>query len=220
MSVEGGLLSGAIEDAQGRLNLNAILTEPQPLGRLFDRLGLSPELLAALGDAADTDSETRFPGGAEDQYYLAAEPPRRAANGALVVKEDLLSIRGFDAFVLKRLQDSVVVLPAGSGQANINTASDEVLMAVIPGLAPAQAAALRRDVEQTPVRVVSDVIERLRKVGWSGEGAPPLGVSSRYFFVRGEVRWGEASARMRVAVERMGAGTAPRILWKKMEVLE
>jgi general secretion pathway protein K len=219
MSVEGGLLSGSIEELQGRLNLNALTTDPRPLENLWAQLGLPAEQMAALADYIDGDSEPKHPGGAEDQYYLGIARPYRAANTALTTLDDLRAVRGFDAATVERLREHVAAYPPGP-KLNVNTAPVSVLMAVLPGLARGQAEALRRSLGQSPVRDAAGLAEVLREVGWEGAAVPALGFDSRYFLVRGEVRWGEVSVRMRVAVERPGPGAVPRVMWKQMEADE
>lgn len=64
-------------------------------------LGLenTPELIAALLDWLDEDSETRA-SGAEDDYYINLEPGYYAKNGPLDTVEELLLVKGWTAAVL------------------------------------------------------------------------------------------------------------------------
>jgi general secretion pathway protein K len=222
MNVEGGLIHGSVEDLQGRLNLNAVLTDRAPLEAFWAAQGWSREQLDALADYIDADSDTRFPGGAEDQYYLGMARPARAANEPLVTLEDLLAVRGFGPEAVARLGAVAAIIAAYPATAplNVNVASSEALMATIPGLDRAQADRLRRLVDLEPLRSAGDLEAALRDGGWRGGVLPTLAFTSRYFLIRGEVRWGEASVRMQVAVERMGAGAVPRILWKRLEAGE
>ena len=223
MSVEGGVLGGRIEDVQGRLNLNDLLSvntsvagPPAALARLWETLGLEASLLVSLADWLDADSEVRATGGAEDSYYLALAQPYRAANAFLFSLDELLLIRGFDAKVIDRLRPFVAVLPQGT-PLNVNTAQSEVLAAAIPGLTAQQALALRRSGDREAFQSVSDFVARLQDQGWQTAPLPPFGVASRYFVVRGEVRWGEVSIRMFIGVERQGGGNSPRIVWKSLQ---
>ena len=221
MNVEGGWLAGSIEDLQGKINLNAVLTDAGPMNRWMTSQGLTKEaveFIPALLDALDTDSEPRFPGGAEDQYYLALPTSSRAINGPLALLDDVRAIRGGGAELLRSIRRDVTVWPS-AGAVNVNLASAGVLHAVVPTLSVGAATALRRDLDATPVRNMSELPERLQRVGWNGGDLSALGVSSRYFLIRGEVRWGEASVRMRVAVERQGGNQPPRILWRMPEPL-
>ena len=99
IAVEGGFVNGRIEELQGRFNVNNLIvdagepSEPEVavdaeqlayFRRLLDVLGLEPALAPALLDWIDADINSTFPDGAEDDAYLLAEPPYRAANRILV----------------------------------------------------------------------------------------------------------------------------------------
>lgn len=68
---------------------------------LFMDLGIdnTEELLAAVLDWRDEDSETRE-GGAENDYYQTLEPPYNAKNGPFDSVEELLLVKGFSAALL------------------------------------------------------------------------------------------------------------------------
>lgn len=228
MSVEGGVLGGQIEDLQGKLNLNDLATAgTDPLkiptspvaaiARLWQQLDLDMKLLDALIDWQDADSDMRFPGGAEDQYYLALADPYRAANGPLSSLEELLRIRNFNTEIVERLRPHVTVLPAGTSL-NVNTASAEVLSASIPGLALEDAVALRRSGDRKHFKSKTDFNDRLQELTMNTNPAPShVDVRSSHFTVHGEVRWGEVSVRMMVGVKRQGNGASPSIEWKSLQ---
>lgn len=132
---EGGVISIAIEDQDGRLDLNrlvdAIGESPNPvyrdrLLRLLEDLGVGEKeaLVEALFDWLD-HNDAREANGAESAYYQTLSPPYRAKNGALESVDELLLIKGFTPEVLAVLAPYVTV--TGSGQLNLNTASLEVL---------------------------------------------------------------------------------------------
>lgn len=216
MSVEGGVLQGAIEDMQGRVDLNAAGYDGRALGGLWSALDLPPASLEALADWIDADDEARLAGGAEDPYYLGMARPQRAANTRLAAVDELVAVRGFDRGLAARLAPHVAALPA-SAPLNVNTASAETLQAIAPGLGRERALQLRRSGDATPFESVADFAGRLRGLGWEGSGVPPLAVASRWFMVHGEVRWGEAGVRMQAVVERTGGGAMPRLVWKRSE---
>jgi general secretion pathway protein K len=219
MTVEGGLLSGRIEDLQGRLNLNRLITTEgrAPLEKLWRHLGLADDLLAALVDWLDAESDTTYPGGAEDQYYLALAQPYRAANKPLSSLDELLLVRGFNADVVERLRPYVAVMP-GTRPLNVNTAPVEVLLAAIPGLTLEQAVALRRAGDREPFADKEEFKRRLVELGWDAAAVlPPYGVKSWNFVVQGEVRWGEVRIGMTVGLERQEGGGSPHIVWKSLQ---
>jgi len=140
LPVEGGTIKVSIEDAQSRFNLNSIGgTDPtsqanlQVLQRLLEGLQLDPQLANAVADWIDPNSEARA-GGAEDIDYLNLNPPYRAANRPMASVDELRLIRGFDAKTVAALLPYVTVLPATSNNINVNTASPELLAALVQGL--------------------------------------------------------------------------------------
>ena len=62
----------------------------------LERLGMTPEQVAALLDWMDADDFVRT-GGAEDGYYLAQAAPHRCKNAPLELLDELLLIKGFDS---------------------------------------------------------------------------------------------------------------------------
>ena len=59
---------------------------------LLNTLDIDAGIVQAILDWADTDSETRFPNGAEDDYYLGLSQPYRTGNRPLTSVRELLLI--------------------------------------------------------------------------------------------------------------------------------
>ena len=90
----------------------------------------APEaLLAALRDWLDEDSDTRYPDGGEDDFYLRLNPPYRTANAGLGRIEELLLVRGFTRREFERIAGDVVALP-GPAPLNVNTATPGALVSL------------------------------------------------------------------------------------------
>src|SRR5207253_5618250 len=85
-------------------------------------------LADAIEDWTDTDDDPR-PHGAERDWYRARTPPCIPRNGPFTSPAELALVRGIDAAVLARLLPYVTV--AGEHAVNPNTASREVLLAVL-----------------------------------------------------------------------------------------
>ena len=116
-----------VEDEARRLDLDAPeLADAVP--RLLVLLGLDPGLADTLADWADADDAPR-PRGAEREWYLAQTPPLVPRNAPFASVGELALVRGIDAAVLTRLRPFVTV--AGEHAVNPNTASREVLLAVV-----------------------------------------------------------------------------------------
>jgi len=137
IAVEGGFVRGSITDLQGRFNVNNLVNEAgQPVEsqrayfkRLLAVLKLDETLEPALLDWIDADIDATFPDGAEDDTYLLAEPPYRAANRPLVSTSELRLVKGFTPEVIALLEPHITALPELT-LININTATVEVLEAL------------------------------------------------------------------------------------------
>lgn len=217
-AAEGGELEGAIEDMQGRWNLNNLLgngtVDAQALAvyrRLLAILSLDPALAEVLADWLDADEDARA-GGAESAYYLAQPTPYRAANAALDRLESLRRLRGYDEAVIARLEPFVSVLP-GRREVNVNSAPAEVLAAIQPGLSLAAARQLVVSRTSAWFRDEADYRARLPQENLA-PGVTAVAVGSRCFTIRAVARYGLAEARLEALAER-GVGKAlPQILWQ------
>jgi general secretion pathway protein K len=122
-----GWLEVRVEDEARRLDLGA----PElaaALPRLLALVGLDPGLADAIADWTDADDAPR-PRGAEREWYLARTPARLPRNGPFASVAELALVRGMDARALARLRPQVTA--AGEPAVNPNTASREVLLAVV-----------------------------------------------------------------------------------------
>jgi general secretion pathway protein K len=134
LPVDGGTITGRLEDLQGRFNLNNLVDEHgredklsrQQFERLLNVLDIDPALAGGVIDWLDPDTDMRFPNGGEDVTYLAMDPPYRTANAMLTSPSELMAITGFDKDTYARIAPYVTVLPRGT-RLNVNTASDVLL---------------------------------------------------------------------------------------------
>jgi len=218
MPVDKGELSGYIEDQQGKFNLNNLvkggkvnLAQLAHFQRLLSVLGLPTALAGALADWIDADSEPQPQDGAEDAYYLSLQPPYLAANRPLIDVAELALVRGFDDKVRARLRPFVSALPVFT-PVNVNTASPEVIAAVVDGLGLDGARALveKRARSYFPDR--TDLLNQLpRGVLVATED---ISFSSDYFIATTRVTIGEAQARGSALLAR-GITGWPAIVWRK-----
>ena len=149
LPVDGGTITGRLEDLQARFNLNNLVgadgMEDQlarsQFERLLNHLEIDPGLACAVVDWLDPDTELRFPTGGEDVVYTSQDPPYRTANSMITSTSELMAIAGFDRDTYRRLAPYVTVLPRGT-KLNVNTASDVVLASLSDNLDLATAAAL------------------------------------------------------------------------------
>jgi general secretion pathway protein K len=148
IDVEGGTISGFIQDRNGCFNLNNLVENgvgrPDDINRfkrLLAALDLSPDLADAVVDWIDTDNQVSYPGGAESDYYARLETPYAIANRPLISSSELAAVKGMTPEALAKLRPQVCALPKRT-RININTATPEVLMTLAPNMTPDIAAAI------------------------------------------------------------------------------
>jgi general secretion pathway protein K len=218
--LENGEIRGGIADAQARLNVNALgdtgaraTVAHARLERLFRQRGVAPATVDAIADWIDSDDTTR-PGGAEDGYYSAQNPPSLAANAPIARGVELADVRGVTAEALSALAPFIAALPRAT-PVNVNTAPPEVLAAIVDEANPAAISALVSNRAQKPYTTVAEFRARLPQgIRLANEEA--LAVSSDYFIVTIEARQGGTFARAR-ALLRRGSDGWPAIVWQVVE---
>jgi general secretion pathway protein K len=147
----GVVLEASLEDQSGKFNLNGVLmaapggnnggggtagrpdaaalVENKDMVNIFTALltdlKINTDYAARLVDWIDADDQPSFPGGAEDSFYLAQQPPHRALNMPLTSVSELLAM-GMDRASYDKLAPLVTALPIET-KLNICTAPGEVL---------------------------------------------------------------------------------------------
>lgn len=148
MPVDGGMINGCISDLQGRFNLNSlkaydtnkklndaltdnIASEPEVLNYLLALLEIPvyPGRVETIIDWLDADSALVGTSGAEQDDYAMLLPPRMIANEMMVEPSELASVMGYEIFEVQSLMPWITALPDIT-HININTASDELLIAL------------------------------------------------------------------------------------------
>lgn len=215
LPVEGGAISGRIEDLQGRFNLNDLLrqdsttqtlvvdaTQLDLLKRLLDNLDLSIGIAQAIADWIDPDQDLLFPDGAEDSEYLALEPAYLAANRPLHSITELRLIKGIDREAYAKLAPYVAALPLGT-PLNVNTAAAP-LRAALAKDSNNRSTTERDDVDE-PFESVDDF---LQVTGLTAADVAPerLTVASRYFLARLTVEIGDSRVQLSSVLERSTEG--------------
>ena len=221
MPAEGGEIGGSISDEQAKLNLNNLvrngqLSPPDLLvfQHLLSQLQLPSMLGATLVDWLDADSIVSADG-AEDDFYLAAKPPHRAANRELTDIDNLLHVRGFTPDIVERLRPYVTALP-GYNHVNVNTASAIVPAAVLYDFPSSEIQQIVADRDRIPYIDINDFRKRQQspELG-SLPSTERLDTRSIYFSVFVHARYGNADASANALVYR--AQSWPTIVWQKFE---
>lgn len=233
ISVEGGLVAGRIEDLQGRFNLNNLISDGKASAadvsafrRLLDVLDIDTVLVDRVVDWLDTDENVTFPNGAEDNQYLRNQVPYRTANHRMASPSELLLVDGMTMEIYDKLSPYIAALPERTA-VNVNTASPEVLMAMIDGLSRADAERLisdRGDKGYTSVeafiggKIVKPLLEaegkKLKQQAAQFRGSLPGGVlpnirfsvGSDYFLVTASSSFGRAQIAFNSILKRSAKG--------------
>lgn len=146
LPIQGGALTGRIQDLEARLNLNDLINahgqlDPiafAALQRLLQVLEIPPEIANAIADWEDPDDNVRSPGGAESGYYASLDPLYAPADGPFVSVTSLRLVKGITPKIYARLAPYLCALPVAT-PVNVNTASAPVLAAITPNITLAQA---------------------------------------------------------------------------------
>ena len=188
--VDNGELAGQINDQQAAFNLNNVFSggkqspaQVLQLRRLLQILGL-PDALA-------------------DAYVAAGRP--------LIDPAELALIPGFDAARRARLRPFVTALPRFTA-VNVNTASPEVLAAVIEGLDLDAARELVAQRGRAYFRNRADFLAQLPPGAVAGGN--DVATSSEFFQASVRVTIGAAQARGSALLQRASSGW-PVVVWRK-----
>ncbi|NTV12450.1 MAG: type II secretion system minor pseudopilin GspK [Desulfobulbaceae bacterium] len=209
--VEQGLVSGRINDLQGQLNLNnlvspeaavATLAEKR-LERLMKGCGGSTSEVSALADWLDKDGEMR-PNGAEDRVYLLRQPAYRTGNRPLVNPSELLLVAGITPEIYACLAGAITTLPETT-LLNVNTATPLALSSLSDQLPLATAEQL---VKERPPQGYKDLAAFLATPALAGTGlsSDGLALASSYFLVAGQATVGNAETRLYSVLHRSETG--------------
>ena len=221
MPVDGGVISGRVEDLQGRFNINNLVT-PQgeedeiarrQFERLLEMLELDPSLAGVAVDWLDPDSETRFPFGAEDDVYSGFDPPYRASNTVITSPSELMAMSGFELESYRLLLPYVTALPSGT-TLNVNTASDVLLASLSDDIDLSRGAAL---IEERGGADFPDI-----SASFEGDVEPEVlqridGVS-QYFLLTASVAIGTNQFTMYSVLQRDNSGIV-RAIFRSLGVL-
>ncbi len=205
-------LAGQIIDLQGRFNLVSLVINGQvskphldAARRLFTLID-APESLVDMVLARLLRSQ---PQTIDGRSVPASEPP-------LIRLTDLLTVTGFDAAVLERIEPYVAVIPTERGKppatlVNLNTAPAEVIAAMLPNL---DLAVARRFVARRERTFFKDLAEATLQIDGSPVLPPTLlSVGSSYFLLRGMVRFDRVEVASETLLVRSGGNID--IVWQQ-----
>ena len=207
-------LSGAITDAQSRLNLRNLVDHGQPslhgrasFAKLFTLLGLplnelntlQQQLLLAQSDT--TPSATAGPSSTN-----ATNPPLMPQHPSQWVW------LGLSPRTAAQLAPHVTLLPVAT-PLNLNTAGPEAIYASLPGLDMAAAQQfVRQRANQAPMENLAAASKALGLRTDSPLDSAQFSIDTQYFFIRGRLRLEDTVQEDELLVERNGPQIV--ILWR------
>jgi len=212
-SARNAFLAGSVVDAQAKFNVNTLVTSSgQPsklhldaMTKLMTLLGL-PEVLVQQALARILQSQPRT----LDKESVPAAQIR------LIQFGDLRDVPGFDDAVMQALQPHVTVLPDERTTVNVNTASAEVIAAMIPD---AQLSAVKSFVAQRERQVVASLSTAAGRMGLDAAAqlSPVLlSVNTRYFWVNGVIRYDRVESQTQTLIRRdsIGVRGSIQVVWQ------
>ena len=208
-------LSGEIVDLQSKLNIRNLLATTGPISqpallsfkRLFEVLGLPPAQLDTLAAnfrfAADLSSENR-------SGPMAPLMPQRV---------DQLVWLGLAPETVAALQPFVTLLEVRT-PVNLNTASAEVIYAIVDGLSMADAQRLVAERDRAHFRNPVDASKFVSSVDPEVFKTDQVSVRSNYFESRGRLRLGPVTVEERSVIKREGSPIRVKALLRERGVVD
>lgn len=220
LPVDGGSVKWEVYDMQGRFDLNcvapggvAIPFNLESFRRLASMAGQDAGLADTLADWLDSDDETR-PNGAEDGYYQSLQEPYLTANSLLYDVNDMALIKGFTPSATSALENRVCALPRPAA-VNVNTATAEVIAAVIAGIGLETAERLVQIRGERGFESIGEFKNLLPEKAVLPPGG--LTLKSDFFKIKIVGRFGDLVAQYSALVEAGTPKTGPKIVWMKAD---
>ncbi len=212
LPVDGGEVRGALEDMQGRFNLNNLVdsdgntveSSVERFERLLVLAGAQPRWARIMADWIDSDTIAGIPEGAEDGTYLSQNPPYRSANVLVTTTTEMMALPGMTRDEFERIRPYVAALPVGT-PINLCTAKAPVLASLVQGgtdFGDADLLAANRRDGCFPTR--SDLQATLDPSAWQAI-AESVSETSDWFRAVTAVRIGTSEFTLYSLIERNGA---------------
>jgi general secretion pathway protein K len=224
LSLGDGILEVKITDEESKLNVNSLVTTDgktvsaqtdRHLRRLIQRLGGKPEIVDALIDWIDTDSEVKGEAGAEDVYYT--ELGYKAKNGPLDSLDELSTIKGFDNELLADLGlKNLLTVVTTDGKLNINTAPIDVLYDLHEELREGLVEEIVKHRQEQVYKTPGDVKNAIGITDTLyAKILPLIKVNSSIFTVKSRYTAGKMVKQVEAVLKRDGA-TVTVIAWREL----
>ncbi len=196
--LDGPVFVGEITDECSKIDINSLVKSDgsvdenriNQLKRLFNILGIEinedelNDLMDAIVDWLDPDSEPTGLGGAEDNFYQALDRPYSCKNGAMDTPREILLVKGMKKeyfYGTKEYEGIAKYITVGTGgKINLNTASKEVLMSLADDIDEADVEDI---MDHRPYKNINDAKKEMRYVTSSSNVGDMITVQSNRFKV-------------------------------------
>jgi general secretion pathway protein K len=212
-SARNAFLAGSVTDAQAKFNVNTLVDangNPSPvhqaaMTKLMTLLGL-PESLVQQALARILKTRTRS---VDDNQV----PPSAIR---LIQFGDLRDILGFEESVMRALEPYVTVLPDETTTVNLNTASAEVIAAMIPNVQLSAVKSFVAQRDRLPLPTLSAANAQMGMDTSVTLDATLLSVNTRYFWVHGLIRYDRVQSQTETLIRRASGGPrgSIQVVWQ------
>jgi general secretion pathway protein K len=210
LPVDGGEVRGALEDMQGRFNLNNLVTSDRianptaikQFETLLLQVGAQPRWANIMADWIDEGTVQQYPEGAEDGTYLSQNPPYRAANVLVTTTTEMMALPGMTREEFERIRPYVAALPVGT-PINLCTAKPQVLVALVAGETDFGDEKLLESNRRDGCYPTKDIVKDLDTAGWQ-DIRESVSETSDWFRATTAVRIGTSELTLYSLIERNG----------------
>lgn len=214
--LETGRVSGAIRDAQSLFNLNWLADPNDALAQtgwpqLLRRIGIAPSTGEAIAGYLSLQGPTNR------ATFAGLTPPVAPLGGSIVLIDQLTALSEISAEDLEILRRYTTALPSNS-RVNINTASVDVMLAMLPQLSLVQLNAVVVQRAKEPYPTIEAFFEEL---GLSTDPDSPdavdprrYAIGSNWFQAQITATVGSRTATRQVLFRREAPPAGTQIEWR------
>jgi general secretion pathway protein K len=213
-SARNAFLAGSVMDAQAKFNVNTLVgADGQPSVPHRDAMIKLMSLLGLPGESLVLGAVQRILKSRTTTLDNGTVSPSEIR---LIQFGDLRDIPGFDDAVMQALQPHVTVLPDEATPVNLNTASAEVIAAMIPSAQLSVVKTFVAQRERVPLTTVAGISARLGLDTTVPLNPRLLSVNTRFFWVNGLIRYDRVESQTETLIRRdsSGARGTIQVVWQ------
>lgn len=222
VDVEGASVFVQIKDVGQRWNLNALTDSRGRLNRsladvlanLFQAYGQGDEVIGEIIDWVDADDTlSDFGNGRERGDYIAGGYAYGPRNNAMHSMDEVKLLPAWAPEQAHKLWPLLTVSAAcADSRLNLNTASENALLAMAPLLSATEVSLLLSERQQAPFESLADALTRISFTGDVNRVATLATVSSDCFEINVNAKVNQTTARLHAQIHRSGGmGSQPTV---------